>query len=128
MVYFDKLGDIVDSINNSVNRLHGFAPSEVQNNSSLEVFNKLYQKLTDHTFYKEPKFNEGDTVRVAYSKADFHKGFHPKLSAEVFEVYKVLKPGPEPVYELLDAEGKLIKGKFYEPELVKVSPDKFVPN
>ena len=128
MVYFDKLQDIVDSINNSVNRSHGGAPSEVLDNNSLEVFNKLYQKLIDHTLYKTPKFSEGDTVRVAYNKADFHKGFHPKFSADVFEVYKILKPGPEPVYELLDAERKLIKEKFYEAELVKVSHDKFVPN
>jgi hypothetical protein len=120
-VYLDKLNDIVDSINDSTNRSHGLRPSRVSDKNSLAVFGKLYGDIVTPQLQRDPKFQVGDAVRVAYEKPTFSKGYTPNFSKELFQVFSVVNLKPQPMYRLIDAEGALIKGKFYEPELVHVS-------
>ena len=62
----------------------------------------------------------GDRVRIAIQRQPFRKGYLGDWSEEIFEVALRLPTTPI-TYELRDLAGELIKGRFYEYEVQKVS-------
>lgn len=118
--YIEVLPKIINSINNSVNRVTGMKPSEVNKQNQHELWNKLYKKPIVQK--KTPKFAIGDMVRITTERKKLEKGYIPKFTAERFRVHKILKHRNPIVYRLIDLEGEDVYGIFYEPELVKSVP------
>ena len=111
-VYFDMLDDILDKYNNTVHRSFKIKPIDVTSDSYAE-----YNKDSNE---KDPKFNNGDHVRVWKYKNIFAKGYTQNWSEEVF-VFSKIKDTVPWTYVISDLNGKPITGSFYEKELQKNS-------
>lgn len=105
------------AINNSICRTTGVKPSSVNAKNWPELWKKIYGDTIKQDF-KEPKFKEGDAVRITLPKQIFDKGYFPSRSDHIYEIVQKHKIDPE-FYELEDSSGKLVKGRFYRPEMVK---------
>jgi transposase InsO family protein len=70
-------------------------------------------------------FSVGDEVRISKHKGTFEKGYLPNWSEEIFTIAKIDERFHPPMYVITDEQGEEVKGKFYAPELQKVSnPEK----
>ena len=114
--WVDVLDDVVDSYNRSRHRSIGMAPVDVTPENENEIAKRLYPPKPPLKY----KYDVGDRVRIARYKHVFQKGYLPNWTREIFEI--VEKHPTYPVtYGIRDLAGESIKGKFYEPELQKVT-------
>lgn len=115
--YVDVLDDLLHSYNNTYHRSIGMAPTEVGPHNEDEVRVRLYPtKPKSHRW----KYEVGDRVRIVMQRRPFRKGYLGDWSREIFEIASRLPTSPV-TYELRDLDGEVIKGRFYEPEVQKVS-------
>ena len=77
-VYFDVLDNIVHKYNNTVHRTVKMKPIEVTSDS--------YAEYNEDSNEKDPKFKDGDHVRISKYLNFFARGYTPDLSEEVFVV------------------------------------------
>lgn len=132
--YIDKQGikrpvlqSLVISYNTRIHRMIGTSPfnAEHDENSHMEIRKKMstyYQKIKP----KKPKFNIGDTVRVMKLKGKFDRGYNERAAKEIFKIHGIKTNLKIPMYILSNYRGnEIIKGNFYQHELVKVSGDIF---
>ena len=105
----------VNTINSRVNRVPQLAPKK-----TFKKHEPFLISLAISTKKYKPKYEEGDLVRIAKPDEIFRKGYKQNYTDEVFTVFKVATLSP-PTYNLIDASNVIIKGKFYEPELVQVN-------
>ena len=115
--YLDVLGDLLHSYNNTRHRSIGMAPVEVGPHNEEEVRDRLYPLKPKSYRWK---YDVGDRVRIAMQRRPFRKGYLGDWSEEIFEIVARLPTSPV-TYELRDLAGELIKGRFYEPEVQKVT-------
>ncbi len=67
-----------------------------------------------------PRFQVGDQVLLSRPAQLFRKGYESTFYPECYTVHKVHTKGRErPVYNLIDSQGKVIKGRFYIEQLQK---------
>ena len=111
-VYFDMLDDILDKYNNTVHRIFKIKPIDVTSDSYAE-----YNKDSNEN---DPKFNNGDHVRVSKYKNIFAKEYTQNWSEEVF-VFSKIKDTVPWTYVISDLNGKPITGSFHGKELQKNS-------
>ena len=64
------------------------------------------------------KFQVGDYVRNADKRNIFSKGYTSNWNRELFKVNEVLSTQP-PRYKIEGINGEIIRGKYYEQELLK---------
>ena len=76
---------------------------------------------------KKASFRVNDNVRIFMEKGTFDRGYYEQFSREHFTIEKVLSNLPVPRYILKDYSGELIKGAFFEDELVKYKPTDYYP-
>ena len=69
---------------------------------------------------KKLRLEVGDTVRMAKQDLPFEKGYKQNFTDEIFTIRRIAALNP-PTYNLTDAGGEIIQGKFYEPELTKTN-------
>lgn len=112
-MYINKLQDFVDIINNRVNRSIGKSPKTVTNS---DVISLHYQEKSMHM--KFPKFSIGDKVHISKKDIPFRKGYKPQYTKEIFVIKRILTRKPVVTYEIKDLTNEVIRGKFYEPELI----------
>ena len=67
---------------------------------------------------RKPKYKIGDFVRIYKYKNLFEKGYIGRWTKEVFKIVEVLPTNPV-TYIIMDEDGEVIKGGFYEQELLK---------
>src|SRR5437773_2215328 len=67
---------------------------------------------------KKPRYKIGDFVRIYKYKNLFEKGYIGRWTKEVFQISKILPTIPI-TYLIKDEDGEVIKGGFYEQELLK---------
>ena len=115
--YLDVLEDLLQSYNNTHHRSIGMAPVEVGLHNEEEVRDRLYPLKPKSYRWK---YDVGDRVRIAVQRRPFRKGYLGDWSEEIFEIVTRLPTSPV-TYELRDLAGELIKGRFYEPEVQKVT-------
>ena len=118
--YVDVLHKIVDGYNKTYHRSIETTPQSVTEENFLSVWRKLYQSRNALKGTK-PKLKRGDHVRVSKIKKQFTKGFEDNFSHEIFVVTRVLLKRPV-MYEIEDLDGESVSGRFYERELVQVTP------
>ena len=115
-VYIDKLDDIVNEYNNTYHRTIKMKPVDVKDNTYLD----FEKEVND----KDPKFKDGDHVRISKYKNIFAKGYMPNWSEEVFVIKNVKNTVPS-TYLINDLNGEEIIGTFYEKELQKTNQKEF---
>ena len=91
-------------------------PKDVTDDSFVE-YNEDFNKT-------DPKFKEGDNVRISKYKNTFAKGYTPNWSEEIFFVKKIKTIVPW-TYVTGDLNGEKIVGSFHEKELQKTDQKEF---
>ena len=115
-VYIDKLDDIVDECNNTYHTAIKMKPIDVRDNTYINTSKEVNNK--------DPKFKNGDHVRISKYKNIFAKRYMPNWSEEVFVIKKVKNTIPW-TYVINDLNGEEIIGTFYEKELQKTNQEEF---
>ena len=124
-IYIDKIGELLKNYNSSWHRSVRMSPisaSDIKNKH--QVFANLY---SDEIYkqVKKPKFQIGDKVRISkYKRKLFDKGFTPNWTEEVFVIDDILNTKPV-TYRVVDLQGEVVTGSFYEPELQKTTQEIF---
>lgn len=117
----------VETYNNRRHRMIGVTPHQAETMPELEIqiqkrLNSYHDKIKKQT----PKFSVGDQVRIAKMKGKFSRGYHEQASQEVFKIHAIKTNMKIPLYVLSNYRGdEIIKGSFYDFELVKVEGDMF---
>ena len=70
--------------------------------------------------FRKPKFEVGDRVRISKNDSPFRKGYKPQCSKDVFEIVAISSKKP-PTYTIKDEQDEIIRGKFYQKELIKIT-------
>jgi putative NADPH-quinone reductase len=115
--YIDVLPALLKSYNDSVHSSIKTAPSLVTVHNERKL-----KKRAVVVVKKKPKFALGDWVRISETKRQFKKGYLPSWTRELFKVVRIHATNPI-TYGISDYSGESIKGKFYEQELQKVTPE-----
>ena len=115
-VYIDKLDDIVDEYNNTYHTTIKMKPIDVKDNTYINTSKEINNK--------DPKFKDGDRVRISKYKNIFAKGNVPNWSEEVFVIKKVKNTIPW-TYVINDLNSEEIIGTFYQKELQKTNQEEF---
>ena len=77
----------------------------------------LYSELLRE--YKKPKFGIGVRVRISKYDLSFRKGSKPHFTQQIFEIVAIATKRP-PTYTIKDEQEEVIRGQFYEKELIRV--------
>ena len=88
--------------------------NHVRNSDFMSI---LYSKLLRDN--KKPKFEVGDRIRNSKHDLPFRKGYKPQFTQEIFEIVAIATKEP-PLYTIKDEQKEVIRGKFYETELIRV--------
>ena len=67
---------------------------------------------------KLPKFQVGDFVRVPDKRNIYSKGYTKNWHKELFKIHSINKANTV-TYTLIDENGEIIQGKYYERELLR---------
>ena len=104
-VYINKLDVIVNEYNNTYHRVIKMKLVDFKDNTYID----FKKEVND----KDPKFKDGDHVRISKYKNIFAKGYTPNWSEEVFVIKKVKNTVPW-TYVINDFNGEEIIGTFYQ--------------
>ena len=77
---------------------------------------RLESLITETSTTQKHNFYVGDFVRIFKKDKAYRKSYKQSFTDEVFEITGIPTLNP-PTYSLIDADNKLIQGKFYQPEL-----------
>ena len=110
------LDDSANKYNSAVHRTIKMKP--------IDITSDIYAEYNEDSNETEPKFKDGDRVRISKYKNIFSKGYTQNWSEEVFVVSKI-KNTVRCTYAIRDLNGEPITGTFYEKELQKTSKEKF---
>ena len=89
-------------------------PKIVKNSDFLSI---LYSKPLREI--RKPQFKNGVRVRISMYDLPFRKGYKPQFTQEVFEV-NAISSGKPPTYTIKDEQDEIIRGKFYQEDLIEV--------
>ena len=112
--YIHKLTQFVTTLNSLRNSPIDLIPKNVENSDILSI---LYSKPLRE--FRKPKFKIGDSVRISKYDLPFRKGYKPQFTKEVFEFVAFSSRKP-PTYTIKDEQDEIVRGKFYQKELIKV--------
>ena len=109
--WINILNDAVVTHNNNIHSTINLTPVDASNNPYKVKYTFSFKNI-------KPKLNVGDYVRIVDKRNIFSKGYTSNWNRELFKVNEVLKSQP-PTYKIGDINGEIIKGKYYEQELLK---------
>ena len=69
--------------------------------------------------FNKPKFKVGYRVGISKQDLSFRKRYKQQFTIEIFKNV-ALATRKLPTYNIRDEQGEVIKGKFYEKELIRV--------
>ena len=115
--WIDAIDEIVEAINNSINRSIGLEPNRVTPEIAEDLLKKVYKPKVP---YKESKFKVDDYVLIDKEKGKFSKGYLPNYTEELFKIKQVKNTVPTH-YKIVDLKGEDILGVFYDPNLSKTT-------
>jgi hypothetical protein len=119
----DVVDDIASALNKTKCRATGERPFDINFSNAESLWDKLYGDYIRNPAKKKTRYKVGYDVRISLKKPIFEKGYLPTFTDEIFNIDKVVKNKPD-LYFLNDHNGEKIEGRFYAPELTKVSVDK----
>ena len=112
--YIHNLTQFVTTINSRRNCSIDMIPKNVMVSKFLSI---LYSKPLRE--FGKPKFNVGDRVRISKYNLPFRKGYKPQFTKKVFEILAISSEKP-PTYTIKDEQDEIIRGIFYQKELIEV--------
>ena len=112
--YIHKLRVFIATMSSRNNRSIDMKPSHVRNSDFMST---LYSKPLRE--YKKLKFGNGDRVRISKYELPFKKGYKPQFTQKNFEIVAIATK-KHPTYTIEDEQKEVIRGKFYEKELIRV--------
>ena len=112
--YILKLTQFVTTLNSRRNCSIDLIPKNVKNSDFSSI---LYSKPLRE--FRKPQFKIGDRVRIPKYDLPFRKGYKAQITKENFEIVAISSKKP-PIYKIKDEQGEIIRGKFYQKELIKV--------
>ena len=112
--YIHKLPQFITTLNSRRNSSIDMRPNTVKNCVFMTI---LYSKPLRE--FKKPTFEIGDRVRISKYDLPFGKGYKPQFTLQVFEIVAIAT-GKPPTYTTKDEQDEIIRGKFYQKELIKV--------
>ena len=116
--YTSILQDIVQSYNNSKHSSIGTSPNRVTKRNESRIWNHQYKDEIDK-HQSRHKYKIGDFVRLIHLGNPFTKKYLPRFTKEVFIIAD--RRNTKPVtYRVMDQKQDIIKGGFYDNELVRV--------
>ena len=113
--YIHKLTQFVTTLNSRKNCSIDLIPKNVKNSDILSI---LYSKPLRE--FEKPIFKVGDRVRISKYDLPFRRGYKPQFTKEVFEIVANSSKKP-PTYTKKDEQDEIIRGKYYQKELIKVN-------
>ena len=125
--YFDVLGDLVNSYNNTYHRSIRLPPAKVNSENESEIWQRLYGSVIARSkSTANSKLKIGSYVRISKLKAKFEKGYLPNWSREIF-IIKEIKNTEPPTLVIEDQNREEMKGTFYceELQLIEKMPKHF---
>lgn len=115
--YIDRLQQFQNNYNSKPHRsLGGLAPDRVNLRNEREVFNLQYGKYLSERA-KKTRFKINDTVRLSSYRKTFARGYTKNYTSEIFTIADILYTNPV-TFRVLDKNGELVDGVFYEREIV----------
>ena len=105
------LNDVIVTYNNNIHSTINMTPVDASNNPDKVENTFSFKNI-------KPKLKGGDYVRNADKRNIFSKGYISNWNRELFKINEALKTQP-PTYKIEDFNGEIIKGKYYEQELLK---------
>ena len=81
-MYIDKLDDIFDKYNNTYPSTIKMKPDNMKTSTYIDS--------SKETKNKDPKFKNGDFLRISKYKNIFAKGYTPKWTEEVFVIKNIV--------------------------------------
>ena len=94
--------------------LDDLMPKNVKNSELLSIL--CSKPLRE---FRKPKFEVGDRVCISKYDLPFRKSYKPQFTKEVFDNIAISSK-TLPTYTMKDEQDKIIRGKFYQKELIKV--------
>ena len=111
--YKHKLPQFITTLNSRRNSSIDMRPNTAKNCDFMSILNsKLLRE------YKKLVFKTGDRIRISKYDLPFRKGYKPQFTREVFEIEAIATRKPA-TNTIKDEQGEIIRGKFYQKELVK---------
>ena len=112
--YIHKLTKFVTTLISQRNCSIDLIPKNVKNSDFLSI---LYSKPLRE--FRKSQFKIGDRGCISKYDLPFRKGYKPQFTQEVFEIVAFSSRKP-PIYTKKDEQDEIIRGKFYQKDLVKV--------
>ena len=113
--YIHKLSQFVKILNPRKTRPINMVPNKVKNSDFMSIF---YGKPIRE--FPPPKFAIGDKVRISKIDLPFRKGNKPQFREETFEIVALASRKPPAYNTIKDNQNLVIRGKFYEKEMIRV--------
>ena len=116
-VWYNILPKLIKTYNNRYHRTIKMKPIDVNKSNEKHIKNTVYNyNITN----KKPKYKINDIVRISLKRRQlFDKPTgNIKWSEELFKIHKINKSNVM-TYQLKDINDEIIKGIFYERELLK---------
>lgn len=117
--WYKVLPDMIRNYNATKHHSTKFAPNQVNELNSMDVWMNLYGKYEPKAVNK-PKFKIGDKVHISVYKNKFvEKGYDVTFHPEVFTIVRISDSNPR-MYYIRDDKGETLQGGFYREELSKI--------
>ena len=126
--YIDVLQDLIDLYNRSKHRSIRMSPDEAKLPKNRDrVFRNLYGSRMHELGEQKPKFTLGQKVRIALELGAFDKKYGINWTDDVYTIKEILKTRPL-TYSVMDENGHVLKGRYYNEDLQAVHTDLFRVN
>ena len=123
--YIDILQDLIDLYNRTKHRSIKMAPDEARLDKNHDrVFRNLYESRMRELGEQKPKFTLGQKVRIALELGAFDKKYGINWTDDVYTIKEILKTRPL-TYSVMDENGHVLKGRYYNEDLQAVHTDIF---
>ena len=121
--WIDAIKGATSSYNNTYHRGIKQSPASVRDADEVYQWKLQYdtprEKARDKKPYAKYKFKVGEEVRVSFLRRAFQKQHDERWSREMFSITERSMKNGIPQYTLQDYSGTVIKGKFYQSQLLK---------
>ena len=113
--YIKKMTEFVTTLNSRRNCSNDLM---LKNVKKIDFLSILYSKPLRE--FGKTKIKIGYRIRISRYYVPFRKSYKPQFTKEVFEIVVISSRKP-PTYTEKDEQDEIIRGKFYQKELIKVN-------
>lgn len=125
--YIHILQDVIQSYNRKYHRIIKTSPEmaeQTRNGNRVRfALSEYYQKARESR--KSPKYTVNTWVRVRNTRGPFFRSYQQTFGDMLYQIHKVHKNLPRPLYELKDSASEVMLDRYYEEELQPVTGDIF---